>query len=59
MDEKGKRDYKISIIIDPCRDMEVTCCDNVYGSPEYREDPTDMMEAPRSSDNVLRSPLTR
>lgn len=29
-------DYRIGILIDPCRYNSYNCCMNVYGMPEYR-----------------------
>ena len=34
------------------------CCDGIFGAPEFRSDPTDMDEPPKTSDGNEKSPLT-
>lgn len=41
-------DYRIGILIDPCRYNAYNCCMNVYGSAEYRALLTSGLEAERA-----------
>lgn len=58
IDDKGRADYRMQVIIDPCRAYPPTCCDGIFGAPEFRNDPTDMDESPKTSDGNVKSPLT-
>jgi hypothetical protein len=38
-----KQDYRIGIILDPCRNRKFDCCVDVYGAPEYYDPTTDTL----------------
>lgn len=47
------QDYRINIIVDPCRDKEPDCCMNVFGTTEYHSLIQNNLEAER----VIRYPV--
>ena len=36
VDNTGRFEYTIQLTVDPCKGYNYTCCDDVFGSPEYR-----------------------
>lgn len=58
IDDKGREDYRMNLLLDPCRNYGPDCCDGIFGAPEFRSDPTDMDEPPKTSDGNEKSPLT-
>lgn len=53
VDSKGKADFKMQIIFDPCQGEDVDCCDGIYAEPEYKEVVADNSEVPRRGDGTV------
>lgn len=56
VDNKGKRDHKMQLIMDPCRYKPYTCCDGIYAEPEYKDYWADNEELPHRGPGEVMAP---
>lgn len=52
IDSKGKADFKMQILVDPCDGYDFECCDGIFAEPEYKQNVVDATELPKRGDGT-------